>query len=771
MRNLKGGSTSLFAILIGLSAASPAYAQVNSAADSVEDGTGEIIVTAQRRAENIQDVPVAVTAIGTELLKNANIVSVMDLPKLAPSLNVQRSSRTTGTRLGVRGVGTFGSTALEPSVGVFVDEGYVARAGAVIGTMLDMASAELLRGPQGTLFGRNASVGALSLRSVAPKDNFEAQVTGEIGNGDRYRVEGIINAPLSEGTALRVAGMYEDFGGFIYNKFDDKTYGGRRTYVGKASLRTQVGDAFTNTLRVDYTKLTGDADMETDTDGATIAPGGLARWAAIIGTPLPDLVQGDDVINHYYAPAKYRDRQIGITNTAELELGGDYTARLISMYRDWKSYSDLPHVVTAAIPLVDLIADYGSKTHTQELQLVSPTAGRLNFVVGLYYLHDKLTQDENYNLSPQYCDRILPLFIPTAVTACQSFPDGVDDSRALFQQTTEAYAAYGQSNFKITDQLELVTGIRYTKERKRASEVQSAANPGAALFVGTENTLLKLNSSRTTYRVGLNWRPTDDILTYVSYNTGFKAGGFNSGVGRALGQARLLRPETVDSYEAGAKTSFLDGHVIANLAIFRMNVKGFQDRSINNGAFSVRNAGDIRNQGVELEGRIIPVRSISLNYAVAYLDSEFSSYPGAPNLPGLPGSQDLTGKRPTFTPKWVANVGAQYDSEEWSNGMSWMARFDLAYTGRYNAGLVNDTNPQTIQSSTTLLSARISLFGRDKGWTLSAFGQNLTNADYCLQKYGTTFSAQFGLSTPGNLAISCISAQRRTYGLSMSARF
>jgi iron complex outermembrane receptor protein len=210
-----------FVSALALSAAlmaAPAYAQDDTAAAPQADAPAAdaattqsddstITVTAQRRSERLQDVPISIAAFSGDTLDAANVVTVQDLGRIAPNFQATKGVQSSFLRLNIRGIGAAGNTTIEPSVAVFVDGIYVPRAGAIVGALMDMQSVEVLRGPQGTLFGRNASVGALSLHTATPVNHFEAQLTGEIANGDRYRTEGFINVPVSENVAVRLAGM------------------------------------------------------------------------------------------------------------------------------------------------------------------------------------------------------------------------------------------------------------------------------------------------------------------------------------------------------------------------------------------------------------------------------------------------------------------------------------------------------------------------------------------------------------------------------------
>ena len=235
-------------------------------AQNAGDGTA-IVVTAQKRAENVQDVPISIAAFSGDTLEKSNVVNIEGLAKITPNLSVAKGAQTSYVRLAIRGIGAASNTTVEPSVAVFLDGAYVPRVGAVISSMLDMESVEVLRGPQGTLFGRNASVGAVSFHTAQPKfgDNVSGEMTGEIGNGDRYRAYGYVNVPVGEKAAFRIAGSQQWFKGYWHNDFDDKQVGGTDDSILRGSFRGEAGPVEW-VFRADYAKLKGDGATNIDFD-------------------------------------------------------------------------------------------------------------------------------------------------------------------------------------------------------------------------------------------------------------------------------------------------------------------------------------------------------------------------------------------------------------------------------------------------------------------------------------------------------------------------
>jgi len=793
------------------SAAEPeAPAQTEAPAAPADDT--QIVITAQKRSENVQDVPISVAAFSGATLEKMNVVNIEGLAKVTPNLNVAKGAQTSYVRLAIRGIGAASNTTVEPSVAAFLDGAYVPRVGAVISSMLDMESVEVLRGPQGTLFGRNASVGAVSFHTARPKfgDNVSGDVTAEIGNGDRYKLTGVVNVPIGDKAAFRFAGSQQWFKGYWHNDFDDKQVGGTDDSILRGSFRADVGPVEW-VFRADYAKIKGDAATNIDFDRSSVSEKQFAGITAFFGAPDTNL---NDKHMNQFLTAHVNDEQWGLNSTLSWDVGGGSTVRLINAYRDWQNTQLDGDVVFTPSKLVSRTAPYDSKSQNHELQFISPTNqwldGRLDLVAGLYYFHEKYEQGERLRLNSQFCK-----IVPNSALPSPPFPPGstqkmlcnqllaasggtVEDAAVQdVHQTTDSYAAYAQANFHFTDQFFATLGGRYSKDQKEGSYDQQANVLLRTTVRAPESlTLPDIDDSRFTYRLGLNYEPSNDMLFFGTYSTGYKSAGYNSGAGfpsitqpggagtPVFPERRVFDRETTGDWELGAKTSWLDHKLTLNLTLYRMNIKGFQDRSFNGTSFTVRNAGNLRHQGFEFDGVAKPWRNVSLFASVAYLDSEFTDYPDASNWPGfgsIPGSpltQDLKGKPATFAPKWSGRVGFDVNGDIGSGGYSWNFNSNLAFTSKFYGGLVNDANPQTIVDGYTLLGARATLNGPGDRWSVSLFGNNLLDKQYeagnlyqFLEGSGALASFFRNGVFPGSTAVRRLHADPRTYGISGTFRF
>jgi iron complex outermembrane receptor protein len=764
------------ALAIMAASATAAHAQ-DAAAEPEDTLGGEIIVTAQKRAQSVQDVPISIVAISGEGLAEANILTVLDLGQIAPNFQSVRSSNTGSTRLGIRGVGSLANTLIEPSVAVFLDGVYVPRSGSVLGAFLDIESVEVLRGPQGTLFGRNASVGALSLRAAQPKNEFSGEVAAEIGSFDRYRLQGHVNVPLSDNVAVRLAGMAQWFDGPWVNRLDGQNYGGSDDFSLRGTIKAELGN-LEWIVRADYTKLKGDGVANFDFDPESVSPARLDFLRAAFNGG-PDTNLSDRVMNQFMATGLV-DENWGIASEASLDVGGS-TLRMINSYRVWTNDQLDGDIIYFPVSLASRRSLFDSKSHNHELQFISPEkewlGGAFDMVAGLYYFEEDFGLSEELNLGSSFCGVLVPA--GGARTACTNYVASTGGVAATDQdvfQNVKSFAIYGQGNIHLADALTLTLGGRWTSDRKEGTYAQ-ASSPFTQTLRATENlTFPGIEEDRFTYRASLNYTPTDDVLLFANVSTGYKSGGYNSGGGtpslsvvdangNLVSTRRLFDRETVTNYELGAKTSWLDRLLTANFTLFRMDIDGFQDRAFDGVSFIVRNAGALRQQGVEMDLRVAPTNDLSISGSVAYLDSEFT---------GTPGTQDLTGQPNTFSPKWSGNVAVDWGTDIGSDGMRLNVNSNLFFTSSQFVGTVNDANPQSRAPAYALLGGRISLDGPNERWTIALFARNLLDKAYRPLSVYQPLGGPLGLSNtvfPGSTANRVMAGEPRAFGATATFRF
>jgi iron complex outermembrane recepter protein len=505
------------------------------------------------------------------------------------------------------------------------------------------------------------------------------------------------------------------------------------------------------------------------------------------------------------------DEQWGINSTLTWDIGGGSSVRMINSYRDWSNEQLDGDVVFTPTPIASRTGLFDSKAQNHELQFISPKEqwldGRLDLVAGLYYFQEDYSQGERLHMNSQFCAKLAG-----GHPACNAILANTGGRNATIQdvdQDSTSFAAYAQANFHFTDQLFATVGGRYTDDSKEGRYDQSTNLFLAGVRAEEHLDLPDVDDHRFTYRLGLNYEPTEDHLLFASFSTGYKSAGYNSGAGSPsltripvtppttpptfldVPERRGFDRETVENFEVGAKTSWLNKALTLNLTLYRMDIKGFQDRAYDGTSFTVRNAGNLRHQGFEFDGVARPMPGLSLFASVAYLDSEFTKYPDAAGLPGcgavggavVPGCdplpfdgklQDLKGKSATFAPKWSGRIGLDAYGDIGSSGLSWGFNTNLSFTSKVFGGLVNDANPQTVIDGYALLGARATLNGPGDRWSVSVFGNNLTNKQYETGNFYQFLESSLPVRNgvfAGSTAVRRMHADPRTLGASATFRF
>ncbi|TEN16488.1 TonB-dependent receptor [Pseudomonas aeruginosa] len=681
-RTPPGGSDYALALLLALGGALPASAAdapapaeeapplASSLPDKADTALGKVTVTARRREEDSQKVPTPITVLGGETLEAQRISRVQDLQQVLPSVNVAYIHARQSS-VAVRGIGNNpASDGLEGSAGIYLDNVYLGRPGMAVFDLLDIEQLELLRGPQGTLFGKNTTAGVLNISTRAP--TFTAERTVEVSGGQDgyFQGRGTVSGPLGETLAGRLSAYRTRDDGYIKNIHDDNYLNGGERQGARGQLLFESNEDFSLRWIADYNE-------EDSSNGSMVVYGGAERFwqrAALVGaSPLRDPQRRKVNINGRQHVSVH---QGGSSLEANWNLAGGYRLTSISAYRYW-------HFTPANDEQLNVSAinDTGVEVHdrqfSQEIRLASPTGGAFDYVVGAYAFRQNLGNKTFTSYGP-----LADLYLLGANLGA------LNDtySKANGKIETDSFALFAQGTWHLTERLDFTAGLRGTYEEKNAKVERFAPLGGAA--VGGVGAAVR-NGQLGAYDSGdlsqynfapsallsLSYQFSDDLLGYASLSHGEKSGGVNLAVGSAPSagaDSLLVGPERANDAELGLKSTLFDRRLLLNANLFWTGIHGYQATTLYQAPGSTQlvqvlaNAGSVRSRGLEFEATALPLRGLTLNFNGSYNDVTYLSFKDAPcpaevsTRPGAPSSCDLTGQRVVGASKWIANLNGEY---------------------------------------------------------------------------------------------------------------
>lgn len=765
-------------------------AQETAGAEAEEQGAQEnngrinrIVVTAQRRAEDVQDVPISITAYGSDFIEESGVQTIQDIALYAPNFNIATGSSASNQRITIRGVGSVANNAIEPSVGVFIDGVYYPRSGAVLGNLVDLETIEVLRGPQGTLFGRNTPVGALNVTTKGPSfSGLEGHVQGGYGAFNSVLLGGSISAPISDNVAFRVSSQFTDRDGFGENLLTGEDVGERQDFSIRGKLAFEFSDQFSATISADYASVDFGGQTVELING-TESPQFLGTLAALFGPDATNLLTEDPFDQEIYQEHgdTVDDEQWGVSLVAEYEFDSGLTIKSITSYREWEAFN-FEQALRLPADVLPRITTFSTETFSQELQLLSPSGQTVEYVAGLFFYDEKYSIDQDFDLGPDFCIPVVAGLagVPAAQGCLAQQQEAASDGQ--FDQELQSIAAYGQLTFNVTDTLSLTAGGRYTSDDKTADYTNVINNSLLiALGLRDNDAQLDLDASEFgdtdafTYFLNASYFVADDVMLFATTSTGFKSGGFNSegSFPNLTREQRGFAPENTTNYEVGIKSQLFDRTLQLNTTVFRMDIEDYQDRSFDGLSFVTRNAGELRVQGIEMDFVWAPIDQLTFTGGASYLDTEFLEYEEGSPLPGGP-VQDLTGESAHFAPDWQASLVADWtDDLGFWDGVEYFLRGEVQHVGEQNVGTSTNLNPQSVQEDYQLFNARIGLRSFGNGWEIGLFGRNLTDKGFCLNIFEQPFGAQLGAVNPATntTAQRCVVGQPRTYGVELRTEF
>jgi iron complex outermembrane recepter protein len=746
--------TSAMAILS--SVAIPAYAQdvaapaPAQAADPAPATLGEIIVTAQKRSERLQEVPLAVSVLNGNALAATGKPGIESAANLVPSLNFQKSGTTLNQSIFLRGVGTATfSIAGEPSVSTIVDGVVYSRAGEAFGDLIDIDRMEVLRGPQGTLFGKNASAGVINIVTTQPTREFGGYAEGSFYTKSEVRVRGAVNLPVSDTLLTRFTGFYGHYDGNIYNQAVGHRVNGYKHFGGRFQATWEPSDKTKLAFIADYHKNNDDCCAEVIGTTAINAAGQSVANPAFAVLPTPN---GDKsrTINQNTI-TRTLEKAYGFSLQGDFELGTQ-TVTTITAYRDYKNTEirDGDFLPQAYVGFPQLADDGPQIGHTfsQEIRLTSPVKQFLSYVLGAYY--SRSYSERVFTRADIACNAATT---PTTLIPCGSagapvttLPYGTSDFGSIFKNLS----LFGQGTANISSRFRAIGGVRYTADQLNVFHSRTttlagagispsfdagvynngAVNPVTGAFIaGPSNGVpfrAKTTNSNWSGKAALQYDLTRNVTGYVSYTRGYKGPAYNIFFNLTTLGTNVIAPETSNSYEIGLKNTLFGGKLVLNIDAFYAKYHNFQANNPDfvAGVLTTRftNAGTVSTRGAEADLVWRPVRDLSLTGGLAYTDAhvdQFNVAPGAAATSIIPSGTPLQ-----FAPKWKGSLSADY---RWRTG----GTFDFFFgaQGNYQSAQLAQFSPDPI----------VRQFATIKGYGLVNLSAGIGDA---ADKYRLTFQVR-----------------------------
>jgi len=729
----------------------------------------EIVVTAQKREQSLQDVPIAVAAMAGEKINDVGIVNLEELTLYIPNVNINQGGGQ--PNMFIRGVGSGTNAGFEQSVGMYIDGIYSGRAQfAQVPLTLDLARVEVLKGPQGILFGKNTIGGAVNVTTASPNQEFEGYVEALYEPSDGEQIfTGVINGSLSETVAGRLAVRHEGMDGWWKNETLNVDGPDNDNLFIRGSLLWDASEDLEVLAKYEH----GDFKQ-------------VGKPSVIYQSDQPINYEGDEVV------PIISERDQGIANggsSADTELdvfaltvnwGVDFaTFTSVTGYATYDTVRVQDTDVTAADALNRTLAEK-YKQYSQEFRLVSPGGESFDWIVGSYF------QKSELDISRINTELDFMLLGPLAVNALAYL--GPEPLPSVFDQESDSWAVFVQGVWNVSEDISIGLGLRYNEEEKKLDKIVDNrgvlgvrvspslivhANPANNILIGDLRSHsfkgLIREEQAVTWSANVQWHATEDAMLYASVSTGFKGGGFDeaySSQGSTVRTGNFLTgvpdggvidtgvdgsvleysDEEAIAFELGAKMTLAGGAANLNVALFRMEYENLQVSSLVGDVFRVGNAGEAVSQGVEVDGRWLLVEGFTLGASVAYLDATYGTFMGATctipqatdpvNNPGCladdgsnitageSGGQDLSGRTLLFAPDWSYNVNAQW-VVPMSDNVELRSSLDANYTDEFYSAL--DLDPSTLHGSNLRFNARVAVTSVDEIWSVALIGKNLTD--------------------------------------------
>jgi len=750
---------------------SPVYAE------EAQTPLEEIVVTATKRVENVQDVPISIGVVSGEKVDEMRITDLIDLTSYVPNLTVQSTFGNWAVR--VRGLGSgVTNLAFDSSVSIFNDGVYCGRSRCLETAFLDVGRIEVARGPQGALFGKSTIAGALSIVSAMPTETFDSYVrAGYEAEYDGYYVHTMASGPLMDNLRGRIVGMFEDSDGQVDNPIVDVNEPETQRWAARGILEWDVTEAITATLKAEH--------FDAEIDGRSNQLVSAGTFGALSADPGKEYRRDNTRRVSTGTTDEDYDYSESTAYTLNVEADvGENTLALIAgywtlEYENWLDVDGVPEGFLNSF----LGEDYNQSS--LELRWLSSTGNTFDYIAGVLYhtSHTKTRQHSPFDFGP-----------------FAAGPDPVGSDRRI-RRDSDTYSVYGQLTWNVAEGVRIIGDLRYTEEQQDAfgsslpqtypDRRHPVYTPGALLQPLEYRFYQDREDDSIDPSIRVQWDTSEDSMAYIAYATGSKPGGLKANdstlgtqlfaknsdpdyLQKYIGQPSVttgeiaggikfedgngifdFEDEEAQNYEIGYKSLIADGRATFNVALFKMKFENLQTSSYDGTRFIIRNAASADIQGIEVESNFQATDNLQLSTAIAYLDHEFGEYDNAEcivkNNAGqfedptcVDGQEDLSGEELERTPNWEATLGADWESQVFGQYL-FRANAALYYSGKM--AMRQDFHPLGDQDSYTKVDLRLALADAQDTWEVAVIGRNLTDIDVIQHAYEVAGSNFVSFST------------------------
>lgn len=688
----------------------------------------ELIVTAQKREQNLQDVPVGVSLLSGRAMMEAQLKNAEELATLLPTLNVQASSGPSTASFNIRGIGTQAfSPGVDPSVSTMLDGVVMGRSGMAFLDLVDVQRVEVLRGPQGTLYGKNASGGVVHIITKDPTPELSGTAAATAIEDNEYRLDGSISGPITDTLGYRLTASGVDNDGYAKNFYNGDKINSAQSYNVRGKLLWQAKDDLEFLLAADYSW------SDCKCTALSVRSVGEPPDQQALLDALSPVVPSDhnqDVNNDERTFTHLRSSGVSLTTNWEIN---DYTLTSITAYRDWRSESwvDLDNLPTNPIELYAPKPPLTEQDQfSQEIRVASPPADWGSFVVGAFYFEQHV--DSSSTLQTNLARPEAPE--PTI-------------REGSTRVSSENSALFGEVNFNLKSDWVLILGGRFTyDDLNYRTQAELSGENYFGIFANGGDADETLNKFNFSPKVALQWDVTDYAMAYISYVRGYKGPAFDTTLVAAGDE---IDPETSDAFETGLKSRWFDDRLFINASVYYAKYNDFQAQSyvedpevVGLGNFVVVNAGGVTTQGVEIEFMAAPMDDWTITGGIAYTDATIDDYRGG-NCSGpqkarkecpAEGFQDLSGGTLPYTPEWKANLSTDYTVRLQQMPFDVVLGMNARWQDTVLYELTQDKGSK--QDAYSIVDIRATLAGKDEGYRVTAFVKNVFDESYASLIFG-----------------------------------